>query len=217
MRFRVASGLKQLLAAWFLAPADNSRCRRLLARLHLRSQQPMAFQLSLFATGPFSIGTLGLVSRRNRTCDLFLSDETAGSNRLFQASIFLRKPSALKLRLERFRTSHARVLGNLLFSAIRASEIRANFVSFLFKTSPSCGAGWKRRELVKQCTSSHANFRTNNARPHYLLCETPASFRGLWRGNNRERSRLGTKLWLVRFSEQSATGGGKVCDLRDDD
>src|SRR5438067_3928552 len=117
----------------------------------------MAFQLSLSATGPFSIGTLGLVSRRNRTCDLFLSDETAGSNRLFQASIFLRKPSALNLRLERFRTSHARVLGNLLFSAIRASEIRTDFVGFLFKSGPSCGVGWKRRERESRCTISCAN------------------------------------------------------------
>ena len=51
--------------------------------------------------------------------------------------------STLKLRLERFRTSHARVLGNLLFSPIGASEIRANFVGFLFKNCPSCGVEWK--------------------------------------------------------------------------
>ena len=90
-------------------------------------------------------------------------------------------------------------------------------MSFLFKTSPSCGAGWKSRELVKQCTSSHANFRTNNARPHYLLCETRARSWGFGEETIEKRSRLGTKLRLVRFSEQSATGGGKVCDLRDDD
>jgi len=56
----------------------------------------------------------------------------------------LSKTSALKLRLERFRTSHARVIGNLLLPPIGASEIRGNFVGFLLKTSLSCGGGWKR-------------------------------------------------------------------------
>ena len=69
---------------------------------------------------------------------------SCGPNRLFQALDPLTEISALKLRLERFRTSHARVLGNLLFSEIRAREIRANFVGFLFKSGPSCGVSWKR-------------------------------------------------------------------------
>lgn len=81
-----------------------------------------------------------------------------GPNRLFQALDLLAKNSALKLRLERFRTSHARVLGNLLFSEIRASEIRANFVGFLFKSGPSCGVWWKRRERINSCTICCAQF-----------------------------------------------------------
>jgi hypothetical protein len=87
----LASGFKRLFAARFLAPVNNLRCRRLLTRLHLRSQQPITFQLSLFATGPCSIETLGFVSRQNQPCGQLLSDETAGSNRLFQASIPLRR------------------------------------------------------------------------------------------------------------------------------
>ena len=152
----LASGFKRLFAARFLAPVSNSRCRRLLARLHPRFQHPITFQLSLFAIGPCSGGTLGFVSRQNRPCGRFLSDETAGPNRLFQALDPLSKISALKLRLERFRTSHARVLGNLLFSPIRASEIRTSFVGFLFKSSPSCGVGWKNCERISECTKSHA-------------------------------------------------------------
>jgi hypothetical protein len=82
----------------------------------------------------------------------------------------LTRISALKLRLERFRTSHARVLGNLLFSPIRASEIRTNFVGFLFKSSPSCGVGWKNCEHISECTKSNANLRARNLNDCTLNC-----------------------------------------------
>ena len=68
----------------------------------------------------------------------------------------LSRTSALKLRLERFRTSHARVLGNLLFSEILASEIHAEIVGFLFKTSTCCGDGWKRSFQAVTCTFNGA-------------------------------------------------------------
>jgi hypothetical protein len=55
----------------------------------------------------------------------------------------LSKISAMKLRLERFRTSHARVKVNLLLWRIAAREITRDFVSFLFKSSPSCGVEWE--------------------------------------------------------------------------
>jgi hypothetical protein len=66
----LASGVKRLFAALSLLPYSNLRRCRSLARLHLRSQQPAAFQLSLFATGPgllFFLGALValLVERRN--------------------------------------------------------------------------------------------------------------------------------------------------------
>ena len=64
----------------------------------------------------------------------------------------LSRASTLKLRLERFRTSHARVLGNLLFSEIVASEIRREIVGFLLKTSTCCGDGWKRSCRPVSCT-----------------------------------------------------------------
>lgn len=50
----------------------------------LRLRQPVSSQFSLLATGPFSVGTLDRVSRRNLSCDLFFSDTVAGPNRLFQ-------------------------------------------------------------------------------------------------------------------------------------
>ena len=60
----------------------------------------------------------------------------------------LSKISALKLRLERFRTSHARVIGNLLLSRIGASKMSASFVGFLFKSRTCCGGTWKRNGLA---------------------------------------------------------------------
>jgi hypothetical protein len=64
--------------------STTSGCCRLLARLHLRSQRPVTFRLSSFATGPCSIGTLGLISRPNQPCDWLFSDKTADSNRRFR-------------------------------------------------------------------------------------------------------------------------------------
>lgn len=118
-------------------------CCRLLAHLHLRSQQPVTFRLSSFATGPCSIGTLGPISRPNQPCDWLFSDKTAGSNRRFR-----HPPPFEDFRFETqaraIWTSHARVGETLLLSPTGARGIRANFVGFLFKTRPFCGVGWKR-------------------------------------------------------------------------
>jgi hypothetical protein len=45
---------------------------------------------------------------------------------------------------------------NLLLLWIGASEKKEDFVSFLFKTSPRCGGGWKSREFGKLCTNIEA-------------------------------------------------------------
>jgi hypothetical protein len=71
----------------------------------------------------------------------------------------LSKISALKLRLERFRTSHARVKVNLLLWQIAAREIKCNFVSFLFKRGPSCGVAWEIGCKYPICTLSSAKLR----------------------------------------------------------
>jgi hypothetical protein len=68
----------------------------------------------------------------------------------------LSKISALKLRLERFRTSHARVKVNLLLWRIVARKIKGNFVSFLFKSSLSCGVGWEIGWQRAHCTMDGA-------------------------------------------------------------
>jgi hypothetical protein len=100
----LASGVKRLFAARSLLPYSNLRRCRSLARLHLRSQQPAAFQLSLFATGPCSIGTLGLAARQNKSFDLVFSDETADPNQCFRLpdqsgdSTALRPIASSKLR-----------------------------------------------------------------------------------------------------------------------
>jgi hypothetical protein len=114
----------------------------LLARLHSSIATTGCSQLSLFATGPCSIGTLDRVSRRNLSCDLFLSDAVAGPNRLFQVDPDSRD-FTLKLRLERFRTSHARVHWTLLLPHDGASKMKAKIVIFLFKTGPGCGQARK--------------------------------------------------------------------------
>jgi len=122
-------------------------CCRLLARLHLRFQQPVTFRLSSFATGPCSIGTLGLISRPNRPCGQLFSDKTAGSNRRFR-----HPPPFEDFRFETqaraIWTSHARVGVTLLFSPTGARRIRTSFVGFLLKTRPFCGCGWKRGRSV---------------------------------------------------------------------
>ena len=48
-------------------------------------------QLSLLATGPCSVETLGFAARQNRSCNRFLFDGAADFNRMFQASTSLRK------------------------------------------------------------------------------------------------------------------------------
>ena len=148
----LASGIRQLFATCSLHPFSNSRL--------LPFARPSASSIS--ATGHFPTFVV---------CDRPLLDWNSRS-RLASEQVFqparlrrncgpqsnvsgihlLSKISALKLRLERFRTSHARVIRNLLLSQIRASEMEGIFVTFLFKTCTSCGVGWKRCGGGQTCT-----------------------------------------------------------------
>jgi hypothetical protein len=90
-----------------------------LARLHLQFQQPVTFDFRRSRPTLFRL-ELSTVSRV-RTCLSTYSSPTrlrvpTGVSRFH----FLAKASALKLRLERFRTSHARVQWNLLLLLRRA-------------------------------------------------------------------------------------------------
>jgi len=79
----------------------------------------------------------------------------------------LTKLTTLKLRLERFRTSHARVGVNLLFWQTGAREMRTDFVSFLFKSGTCCGDKWKRSGSPALCTDDGAGFELKS---HTVQC-----------------------------------------------
>ena len=165
-RSSLASEVKQLFAACFLHPANNPRLPP-FARPSASSISATGHkQLSLIATGPCSIRTLGLVSRQNSLATALLRQD-CGSQPNVSSIHPLAKASILKLRLERFRTSHARVGVNVLLLEIGASEINAVFVSFLFKSCTCCGVGWKRSWSSAECTRWSAKFfrRHPNTRP----------------------------------------------------
>jgi hypothetical protein len=86
----LASGVKRLFAARSLLPYSNLRCCRSLARLHLRSQQPAAFQLSLFCDRPL----FDWNSRSRRASEQIfrpgLLRRDCGSQPMFQASTLFR-------------------------------------------------------------------------------------------------------------------------------
>ena len=156
-RSSLASEVKQLFAACFLHPANNPRLPP-FARPSASSISATGHkQLSLIATGPCSIRTLGLVSRQNSLATALLRQD-CGSQPNVSSIHPLAKASILKLRLERFRTSHARVGVNVLLLEIGASEITAVFVSFLFKSCTDCGVGWKRSGSSAECTHPSAKF-----------------------------------------------------------
>jgi hypothetical protein len=83
--------------------------------------------------------------------------------------------SAVKLRLERFRTSHARVGVNLLLLQTGARKMRATFVSFLFKTRTHCGDSWKSRKEFTRCTFHGASGTRQCFNPGAILDQKNAS------------------------------------------
>ena len=147
MRSPLASGVEQLFATRSLHPANGFRRCRLLAHLHHRSQQPVAFQLSSICNRPLFDQNSRLRLASEQSCDC--PSPTQLRVPIDVSSIhLLAKLSALKLRLERFRTSHARVQVNLLLWRTGASEIKTIFVNILFKTCPCCGVGWIRKQCA---------------------------------------------------------------------
>jgi hypothetical protein len=108
-----------------------------LARLHLRSQQPVAFQLSLFATGPCSIRTLGSTARQNKSFDLPFSGGAAGPNRCFTLP-----PSFEDFRLE----TQARAIQDISRSRVREFTLFRN--SRKRNTQGNCGFPVKNQYLL---------------------------------------------------------------------
>ena len=133
----LASGVKRLFAARSLLPYSNLRRCRSLARLHLRSQQPAAFQLSLFATGPCSIGTLGLAARQNKSFDLVFSDGTADPNQCFRLP-----PSFEDFRFE----TQARAIQDISRSRDREFTLFRNCRKR--NTSGNCGFPVQNKDLL---------------------------------------------------------------------
>ena len=151
MHCPLASGVEWLFATRSLHPISNYRCCRLLAHLHHRSQQPIAFQLSSICNRPLFNRNSRLRLASEQSCDCPSPTELRVPTDVSSIHL-LAKVSTLKLRLERFRTSHARVQVNLLFSRIGASEIKRIFVSILFKTCLCCGVGWIRKRVAEERT-----------------------------------------------------------------
>jgi len=140
--------IRQLFAARSLQPLSNSRL--------LPFARPSASSIS--ATGHFPTFVvcdrplLDWNSRPRLASEPILRPallrRDCGPQSTVSGIHLLAKISALKLRLERFRTSHARVIGNLLLSRIGASKMSASFVGFLFKSRTCCGGTWKRNGLA---------------------------------------------------------------------
>ena len=161
MRSPLASGVERLFATRSLHPISSFRHCSFAHRLHHRSQQPVAFQLSSICNRPLFDQNSRLRLASEQSCDC--SSPTELRVLIDVSSIhLLAKPSALKLRLERFRTSHARVQVNLLLSRIGASEITSIFVNILFKTCPCCGAGWIRKRVAEESTNCGARIFFGN-------------------------------------------------------
>ena len=169
MRSPLASGVERLFATRSLHPASSFRCCRLLARLHHRSQQPLAFQLSSICNRPLFDQNSRLRLASEQPCDCPSPTELRVPIDVSSIHL-LAKLSALKLRLERFRTSHARVQVNLLLWRIGASEIKLIFVIILFKTCLPCGGGWIRMESHCNSTIISAERIFSLGSPHHSRC-----------------------------------------------
>ena len=174
MQSPLASEIERLFAPRSLHPINSFRHCRLLAHLHHRSQQPVAFQLSSICNRPLFDQNSRLRLASEQSCDC--PSPTELRVLIDVSSIhLLAKPSALKLRLERFRTSHARVQVNLLLWRIGAREITSIFVIILFKTCQCCGAGWIRKIFAERRTICYAEFFSLTTQSHEFRC----SFRSL--------------------------------------
>jgi len=167
MRSPLASRVERLFATRSLHPVSSFRRCSLLAHLQHRSQQPVAFQLSSVCNRPLFDQNSRLRLASEQSCDCPSPTELRVLIDVSSVHL-LTKPSALKLRLERFRTSHARVQVNLLLWRIGASEITSIFVNILFKTCPCCGVGWIRKRVAQRSTICSAEIFFED----YLIART---------------------------------------------
>lgn len=171
MQSPLASEIERLFAPQSLHPINSFRRCRLLAHLHHRSQQPVAFQLSSICNRPLFDQNSRLRLASEQPCDCPSPTELRVPINV--SSIHpLAKASTLKLRLERFRTSHARVQVNLLLWRRGASEIKSIFVIILFKTCQCCGAGWIRKRFAEVRTICGAEFFLKMTSSHELQCNS---------------------------------------------
>ena len=165
----LASGVERLFTTRSLHPVNSFRRCRLLTRLHHRSQQPVASQLSPICNRPLFDQNSRLRLASEQPCDCPSPTELRVPTGVSGIHL-LAKLSTLKLRLERFRTSHARVQVNLLLWRIGASEISSIFVIILFKTCPCCGVGWIRKRTVEESTTRCAEVFSKASRSHEPRC-----------------------------------------------
>jgi hypothetical protein len=130
--------------------------------------------VAAFAADPlalFRFETLGQASRQSQPRDQTLLRLAAGLKRCV-SRIHLLRGNLRNLRLERFKTSHARVKRNLLLWSLAARKKEAFFVIFLCRTCSSCGSKWKRGEgkrlLHNYCCKSGRSPKANPAefQPH---------------------------------------------------
>lgn len=169
MQSPLASEIERLFAPQSLHPINSFRRCRLLAHLHHRSQQPVAFQLSSICNQPLFDQNSRLRLASEQPCDCPSPTELRVPINV--SSIHpLAKASTLKLRLERFRTSHARVQVNLLLWRRGASEIKSIFVIILFKTCLCCGVGWIRKRFAEESTIPCAEILFDDHSAHEFQC-----------------------------------------------
>lgn len=151
MQSPLASGVERLFATRSLHPSAAFATAVCSPICIIDHSNQLRFNFRRSATGPCSIRTLGFVSRQNNLA-IALLRRNCGFRSMFPSIHLLAKASTLKLRLERFRTSHARVQVNLLLWKIGASEITSIFVIILFKTCTCCGVGWIRKIFAEEST-----------------------------------------------------------------
>ena len=151
MQSPLASGVERLFATRSLHPSAAFATAVCSPICIIDHSNQLRFNFRRSATSPCSIRTLGFVSRQNNLA-IALLRRNCGFRSMFPSIHLLAKASTLKLRLERFRTSHARVQVNLLLWKIGASEITSIFVIILFKTCTCCGVGWIRKIFAEEST-----------------------------------------------------------------
>lgn len=186
---RAAPGLRPepLLASW---PGNApSPCRSRVGTRHLVCQPApksdpsplgrgslfglgrrnrLAFQLSPNCRRPFSESKLSAGSRVREALlpPLLMARLRVSTGALSSSRLLSKPPDLLRLRLERFRTSHARVDSNLTHPQGDTREFSPVSVDKLWITGTSCGFFRKtglKLAVFRRCTNFSAHFRLAKA------------------------------------------------------